>query len=66
MTQCSSIDATLLSSQLNKLKSATKNETGVTLRSNLSAINSDNETNFLQIFLMILQIIHQLKYDYQV
>ena len=47
MTQCNSLNVKLSISQLNKLKSAMKNETDVVLRlsSNLIA-NSDDETNF--------------------
>ena len=45
MTQYSSIQ--LSNSQLNKLKSATKNESEVALRLSSNKIgNSDNETNF--------------------
>ena len=47
MTQYNSLNVKLSISQLNKLKSAMKNETDVVLRlsSNLIA-NSDDETNF--------------------
>ena len=47
MTQYNSLNVKLSNSQLNKLKSAIKNETDVVLRlsSNMIA-NSGNETNF--------------------
>ena len=47
MTQYNSLNVKLSNSQLNKLKSAIKNETDVVLRlpSNMTG-NSDNETNF--------------------
>ena len=47
MTQYNSLNVTLSHSQLNKLKSAIKNETEVVLRllSNMIG-NSDDETNF--------------------
>ena len=48
MTQCNSLNVKLSNLQLNKLKSATKNETDVVLRLSSSAIdNSNDETNFL-------------------
>ena len=48
MTQYNSLNVKLSNSQLNKLKSAIKNETDVTLRLRLSNMigNSDDETNF--------------------
>ena len=47
MTQYNSLNVKLSSSQLNKLKSAIKNETGVILRLSSNMIgNSDDETNF--------------------
>ena len=47
MTQYNSLNAKLLNSQLNKLKSAIKNETDVILRLSSNMIgNSDDETNF--------------------
>ena len=47
MTQCNSLKVKLSNSQLNKLKSAMKNETEVVLRLSSNMIgNSDNETNF--------------------
>ena len=47
MTQCNSLNVKLSNSQLNKLKSAIKNETGVvlTLSSNMVGNSGDN-TNF--------------------
>ena len=45
MTQCNSLNVKLSNSQLNKLKSAIKNETEVVLRLS-SNIIGDNETNF--------------------
>ena len=47
MTQYISLNVKLLNSQLNKLKSATKNEIDVLLRLSSNMIgNSDAETNF--------------------
>ena len=47
MTQCNSLNVKLSNSQLNKLKSAIKNETDVVLRLSSNMIgNSDDETNF--------------------
>ena len=47
MTQYNSLNAKLSNSQLNKLKSAMKNETEVVLRLSSNMIgNSDNGTNF--------------------
>ena len=45
MTQYSSLNVKLSNSQLNKLKSAIKNETEVVIRL-LSNMIGDNETNF--------------------
>ena len=45
MTHCNSLNAKLSNSQLNKLKSAIKNETEVVLRLSSNMIG-DNETNF--------------------
>ena len=45
MTQYNSLNVKLLNSQLNKFKSAIKNENGVVLRL-LSNMIGDNETNF--------------------
>ena len=47
MTQYNNLNVKLSDSQLNKLKSAIKNETDVVLRLSANMIgNSDNETNF--------------------
>ena len=45
MTQCNNLSVKLSNSQLNKFKSAIKNETEVVLRL-LSNMIGDNETNF--------------------
>ena len=45
MTQYNSLNVKLSNSQLNKLKSAIKNETGVVLRLSLNIVG-DDETNF--------------------
>ena len=68
MIQYNSLNVKLSNSQLNKLKSAIKNETEVVLRLS-SNIIGDNETNFphklllterqVSIFVKPLQIIHQ-------
>ena len=70
MAQYNSLNVKLSNSQLNKFKSAIKNETEVVLRLS-SNIIGDNETNFphklllTQIFLKLLQIIHQQISSYQ-
>ena len=75
MTQYNSLNVKLSNSQLDKLKSAIKNETEVVLRLSSNMIG-DNETNFphkllltnrqvFQIFVILLQIIHQPILDYQ-
>ena len=47
MTQCNSLNITLSNSQLNKLKSAIKNETEAVLRLSSNMIgNSKDEANF--------------------
>ena len=47
MTQYNSLNVKLSNSQLNKLKSLTKNEREVALRLSLNMVrNSDDETNF--------------------
>ena len=53
MTQCNSLNVKLSNSQLNKLKSAIKNETNVvlTLSSNMIG-SSEDETNFLHKLLL--------------
>ena len=49
MTQYNSLNVKLSNSQLNKLKSTTKNETEVVLRSSSDMVdNSNAETNFPQ------------------
>ena len=53
MTQYNSLNVKLSNSQLNKLKSAIKNETDVVLRLSSNMIgNSDDETNFPQKLLL--------------
>ena len=71
MTQYSSLNVKLSNSQLNKLKSALKNETEVVLRLS-SNIIGDNETNFPHNLLLtnrrvtnLLQIIYHLILSYQ-
>ena len=74
MTQYNSLNVKLSNSQLNKLKSAIKNETEVVLRLSSNMIG-DNETNFphkllltnrkVANFVKLLQIIHQLTLSYQ-
>ena len=75
MTQYNSLNVKLSNSQLNKLKSAIKNETEVVLRLSSNMIG-DNETNIphksllklinkLRIFVKLLQIIYQQILSYQ-
>ena len=74
MTQCNSLNVKLSNSQLNKFKSAIKNETEVVLRLSSNMIG-DNETSFPHKLLLtnrqvsnlrkLLQIIHQLILSYQ-
>ena len=72
MTQYSSLNVKLSNSQLDKLKSAIKNETEVVLRL-LSNMIGNNENNFphellltnLQVLVKPLQIIYQLMLSYQ-
>ena len=74
MTQYNSLNVKLSNSQLNKLKSAIKNETEVVLRLSSNLIG-DNETNFPQKLLLtnrqvanfvkLLQIIYQQISNYQ-
>ena len=72
MTQYSSLNVKLSNSQLDKLKSATKNETEVVLRLSSNMIGN-NESNFphellltnLQVLVKPLQIIYQLMLSYQ-
>ena len=73
MTQCNSSNVKLSNSQLNKLKSAIKDETEVVLRLSLNMIG--NNENFPHKLLLTdrqvsslrnrLQIIHQLILNYQ-
>ena len=51
MTQCNSLNVKLSNSQLNKLKSAIKNETEVVLRLSSNMVG-DDETNFLHKLLL--------------
>ena len=51
MTQCNSLNVKLSNSQLNKFKSAIKNETEVVLRLSSNMIG-DNKTNFLHKLLL--------------
>ena len=72
MTQHSSLNVKLSNSQLDKLKSAIKNETEVVLRLSSNMIGN-NESNFphellltnLQVLVKPLQIIYQLMLSYQ-
>ena len=72
MTQYSSLNVKLSNSQLDKLKSAIKNETEVVLRLSSNMIGN-NESNFphellltnLQVLVKPLQIIYQLMLSYQ-
>ena len=76
MTQYNSLNVKLSNSQLNKLKSAIKNETDVVLRISSGMVgNSNDNTNFpheflltidkLQIFVKLLLITYQLTLNYQ-
>ena len=75
MTQSNSFNVKLSNSQLNKLKSAIKNETEVVFRWSFNMTgNSDDETNFphkllligkWKIFVKLLKIIYQLISSYQ-
>ena len=42
MVECNKVNVKLSNSQLNKLKSATKNQTGRTLRMNIKMFNGNN------------------------
>ena len=74
MTQYNCLNVKLSNLQLNKLKSAIKNETEVVLRLS-SNIIGDDESNFphkllltnrqVSIFVKVLQIIHQPILSYQ-
>ena len=62
MTQCNSLNIKLSNSQLNKLKSAIKNETDVVLRLSSNVIgNSDDETNFPHKLLLINRQVANLR-----
>ena len=63
MTQYNSLNVKLSNLQLNKFKSAIKNQNEVVLRLSSNMIG-DDETNF-QIFVKPLQIIYQLILSYQ-
>ena len=72
MTQYNSLNVKLSNSQLNKLKSAIKNKTGVVLRLSLNMV-CDDETNFpdklltnaqVKIFVKFLLTNHQLICSY--
>ena len=74
MIQYNRLNVKLSNSQLNRFKSAIKNETALVLRLSSNMIG-DNENNFpnkllltnnkFQIFVRLLQIIHQLILSYQ-
>ena len=74
MAQYNSLNVKLSNSQLNKLKSAIKNETEVVLRLSSNMIGN-NETNFphellltedkFRVFVNLLRVIHQLILSYQ-
>ena len=68
MAQYNSLNVKVSNSELNKLKSAIKNETEVILRLSPKIIG-DDETNFphkqFQIFAKLLQIIYQQISNYQ-
>ena len=62
MTQYNSLNVKLSNSQLNKLKSAIKNETDVALRLSSNMVgNSDDETNFPHKFLLINRQVANLR-----
>ena len=76
MTQCNTLNVKLSNSQLNKLKTAIKNEIDVALRLSSNMIgNSDDETNFphkllltnrqVSKFVKLLLTEHQLILNYQ-
>ena len=75
MTQCNSLKAKLWKSQFNKLNSAVQNIIEALLRLSSNMVStSDHETHFphklllidkLQIFVKLLQLIHQLILSYQ-
>ena len=62
MTQYDSLNVKLSNSQLNKLKSAIKNETDVVLKLSSNMIdNSDNETNFPHKLLLTYRQVENLR-----
>ena len=63
MTQYNSLNVKLSNSQLNKLKSAIKNETEVVLRSSSNMIG-DNETNFPHELLLTNRQVSSLLKDF--
>ena len=76
MTRCNTLNVKLSNSQLNKLKTAIKNEIDVALRLSSNMIgNSDDETNFphkllltnrqVSKFVKLLLTEHQLILNYQ-
>ena len=60
MTQYNILNVKLSNSQLNKLKSATKNETRVVLRLSLNMVG-DDETNFPHKLLLINRQVENLR-----
>ena len=64
MTQNNSLTVKLSNSQLNKFKSATKNETEVVLRLSSNMIG-DNETNFPHKLLLTNRQVSNLRKTYQ-
>ena len=60
MTQYNSLNVKLSNSLLNKLKSATKEETGVVLRLALNMVG-DDETNFPHILLLTNRQVKNLR-----
>ena len=65
MTQYNSLNVKLSNSQLNKLKSAIKNETDAILRLSSNMIgNSDDETNFLHRLLLTSRQVANLRKDF--
>ena len=62
MTHCNSVNIKLINSQLDELKPAIKNETGVTLRLSSKIIgNFNDETNLSHDFLLILRQVSKLR-----
>ena len=66
LTQCKSLNEKLSNSQLNKLKSAIKNEPEVVLRLSLNMIgNSNDETNFLHKLLLTNRQVANLRKSFE-